>query len=155
MALLAVLLAQVRRHAVQELRVGPWAPPVVLPVPRVALRVPQPAPGPPLLCDCLALQQLPAWRLAPLPTQKFRFLFSFSKILHAVAAAVPRGSVLNWLNEVEFTDPAVDHADVIENEGLLSFHNRTLRLPKCASFQSYLLAPLAPPRRRSSNSTVG
>ncbi|HEY2418420.1 MAG TPA: hypothetical protein VGH84_10920, partial [Steroidobacteraceae bacterium] len=42
------------------------------------------------------------------------------QILHDVPAAVSRGSVLNWLNGVEFTDPAVDHVDVIENEGLLS-----------------------------------
>src|SRR5689334_8707474 len=59
------------------------------------------------------------------------FVFIF-RILHNVPAAGFTRSVFNWLNVGQFTDPAVDHADVIENEGLLSFHNRTLRLPQCA-----------------------
>jgi hypothetical protein len=40
--------------------------------------------------------------------------------------------MVNWLNVWEFRDPAVDQVEVIQNEGLLSFHNRTLRLPQCA-----------------------
>jgi hypothetical protein len=91
----------------------------------------QPSPGR-LSADLysLPLQQLWAWRLrAPLQARAFQFFLSL-QILHDVRGAVPCGSVFNQLNGVEFRNPTVDHADVIENEGLLSFYNRTLRFPR-------------------------
>jgi len=110
--LLAGLRARVRRRAVPELPAGRQVPQGEPPAP-LAARPVQRAEPPRLAYDCLALQQLRAWpQPRPLPAQTFRFLFSFPNPPRRPGRGSTR-FLVNWLNGLEFRDPAVDQVEVI------------------------------------------